>query len=638
MIVQANPRGWTKIGRLGDNEYKTILFPCQDIYNEIPDAAVTVLHQRPGDPAAYPVNPAYVQVIDGRVYWTTTSADLSKQGRGQAELVFTSGGKVANDIIYTTEIDESLDGSGTPPEPWEIWVAQIVAAGQHAPTVQDGIWYTWDTVREEYVSTEIAAGISGARLTEDYMLVLTFSDGTTATVGPIRGAKGDPGQPGQDYVITQADYDAIAAIVATNASFQQTVQAAEDAAEDARGWANGTDEEGNPVSSDDPHYHNNAYYFMLLCLAATGHYPKVENGYWYIWDVQNEQWATTGVKATGADGVSPTITITSITGGHRITVTDADGDHMFDVMNGTNGTNGVGVPAGGTQGQVLKKKTGTDYDTEWGNEPTVPVQDVQIDGSSILSNGVANIPKGTSSTFGVLAVGGGLRISGSNGKAIINAAGESSIKAGTENYNPIVPGHQHESAFYGLTKAAGVDMSSSSNAVGTYTDAAKKAIRKMLGVPNQEWELIADVTLTEDSDNVIIETDTNGQSFALSKYLARISLTANTTQTNNFFYTYVIAKTTNDNTLSLSSPVGRWPSNGVAGFCEAYAELIGNCVRSEMRNSATSTGNSQNITSSSTELTYNVAEIIGFRMAKYNSSSSPLTTGTNIKLYGVRID
>jgi len=33
-----------------------------------------------------------------------------------------------------------------------------------------------------------------------------------------------------------------------------------------------------------------------------------------------------------------------------------------------------------------------------------------------------------------------------------------------------------------LTKAAGVDMASSSNTVGTYTQAAKTAIQNMIGV------------------------------------------------------------------------------------------------------------------------------------------------------------
>lgn len=37
----------------------------------------------------------------------------------------------------------------------------------------------------------------------------------------------------------------------------------------------------------------------------------------------------------GADGVSPTVTVTDITGGHRVVITDAEGDHQFDVMDGS---------------------------------------------------------------------------------------------------------------------------------------------------------------------------------------------------------------------------------------------------------------------------------------------------------------
>ena len=37
----------------------------------------------------------------------------------------------------------------------------------------------------------------------------------------------------------------------------------------------------------------------------------------------------------GVDGISPTVTITLITGGHRITITDKDGTKTADVMDGT---------------------------------------------------------------------------------------------------------------------------------------------------------------------------------------------------------------------------------------------------------------------------------------------------------------
>lgn len=40
---------------------------------------------------------------------------------------------------------------------------------------------------------------------------------------------------------------------------------------------------------------------------------------------------------TGDDGFSPTVTVTEISGGHRITITDANGSQSFDVLNGDAG-------------------------------------------------------------------------------------------------------------------------------------------------------------------------------------------------------------------------------------------------------------------------------------------------------------
>ena len=41
-----------------------------------------------------------------------------------------------------------------------------------------------------------------------------------------------------------------------------------------------------------------------------------------------------GIPGVGTAGVSPTITISDISGGHRITITDATGSKSFDVMDG----------------------------------------------------------------------------------------------------------------------------------------------------------------------------------------------------------------------------------------------------------------------------------------------------------------
>lgn len=117
------------------------------------------------------------------------------------------------------------------------------------------------------------------------------------------------------------------------------------------------------------------------------------------------------------------------------------------------------------------------------------VKDVQVDGSSILNNGVASIPAASSSNLGVVRCSStnsyGINIvndTGTSGDIRIKAASSSGVKAGSHNYQPIVPGKQHESVFYGLAKLAGADMAQSSNAVGTFTDEALQAIQKLFGL------------------------------------------------------------------------------------------------------------------------------------------------------------
>lgn len=94
---------------------------------------------------------------------------------------------------------------------------------------------------------------------------------------------------------------------------------------------------------------------------------------------------------------------------------------------GDPGAPGVGVPAGGTTGQILKKKTNADYDTEWGNEPTAPVTDVQVNGTSVLSNGVANIPTAGTNVYGVVKKGDNLTV-------VENVSGSTPTITGVDNH------------------------------------------------------------------------------------------------------------------------------------------------------------------------------------------------------------
>ena len=108
--------------------------------------------------------------------------------------------------------------------------------------------------------------------------------------------------------------------------------------------------------------------------AAVEKMPSIgENGNWYAWDAAAGAYVDTGKPSKGKDGedgedgytpqkgkdyfdgepgytpqkgkdyfdgedgISPVVEVTPITGGHRVTITDATGTKTFDVMDGENG-------------------------------------------------------------------------------------------------------------------------------------------------------------------------------------------------------------------------------------------------------------------------------------------------------------
>ena len=112
------------------------------------------------------------------------------------------------------------------------------------------------------------------------------------------------------------------------------------------------------------------------------------------------------------------------------------------------------------------------------------VSDVKVNGTSIVSHGVANVPVAQSGELGVVKVQrygyNGISVE-SDGEIRTVLASDNSIKDATGSYGMIGPNKQHLSTFYGLAKAAGADMASVSGAtVGTYPEAQKSAISQML--------------------------------------------------------------------------------------------------------------------------------------------------------------
>ena len=111
--------------------------------------------------------------------------------------------------------------------------------------------------------------------------------------------------------------------------------------------------------------------------ATTGDvYQAEDTGVFYVWD--GSAWDNLGTLV-GPQGPTGATGATGPAG--------ADG---ADGADGTDGADGVGIPAGGTTGQLLKKSSGTDYDTAW-----VGADDIYViacsDETTDLTTGTAKV-------------------------------------------------------------------------------------------------------------------------------------------------------------------------------------------------------------------------------------------------------
>lgn len=118
------------IGRVGENEYRRILFPIKEWLDQYPDASAALTHKRNGDTDGYPVSSTE---DDGEyLYWTVTSGDTAKEGCGLAQLTLTSDGTIIKSVIFKTATLPSLADAEDPPEPWQSWADEITKVANDA--------------------------------------------------------------------------------------------------------------------------------------------------------------------------------------------------------------------------------------------------------------------------------------------------------------------------------------------------------------------------------------------------------------------------------------------------------------------------------------------------------------------------
>lgn len=72
----------------------------------------------------------------------------------------------------------------------------------------------------------------------------------------------------------------------------------------------------------------------------------------------------------GKDGFSPSIDITTINGGHRVSITDKNGTQAFDVMDGKDGEGGSG--GSGENGATFTPYVDSNGNLSWSNDKGLP--------------------------------------------------------------------------------------------------------------------------------------------------------------------------------------------------------------------------------------------------------------------------
>lgn len=180
MLVDALPGKTVVLGRLGENEARTVRFLVGNILYHFPAATFTVLNQRPGDADAYPVGNV---VTEGNyVLWTVADADVAKAGSGQCEVVARQDGVIVKTVIFTTKTENALDGSGTTPEPWETWVDNVIDAAGRAEAAAELLEHPGAVADTLAPRSPATAG---------------YADGTF-TFGIPQGEKGDTGEQGPE--------------------------------------------------------------------------------------------------------------------------------------------------------------------------------------------------------------------------------------------------------------------------------------------------------------------------------------------------------------------------------------------------------------------------------------------------------
>lgn len=356
----------------------------------------------------------------------------------------------------------------------------------------------------------------------------------------------------------------------------------------------------------------------------------------------------------GADGHTPVITASKQ---GKVTTISVDGSAIAQIDDGADGATGAKGDKGdkGDPGQDGAKgdkgDTGAKGDKgDKGDTGAQGIQGIQGEKGETGAKGDKG-DKGDTGATGAAGQDGHTPVKGTDywtaaDKAEIvedveeeidipAVASGAQVKAGSVSSAFIAPSVEDAASFFGLAKAAGDStQSASSNTVGNYTEEAKAAIRRMLGIPNYIGELLYDETTTEDLTELIANTDLSGQPFEVTKLIAIFNAGLPTTGTRDSFYGVVYFKSNNGSNYQDSFPTLQYVVTTSPLMSKITITAYPNMPMEQTVINAVSDANTQNIISMSKQ---SIAKsITGIRIYQSGSTKSLIPAGSRLRVYGIR--
>lgn len=301
------------LGRQGENLARTVEIDVGAMLDAYPDAAVGLIFQRAGEAELY----IGATSLDGSILsWPITAAVTANAGRGKIEVRAMLGQVIVKSITAPTRVDISLSGAGSPPDPEDDWINNVMQAASDAEKSADSA--------EKSAESASASAAAAEKSAQDAAQAL--ADVGAAKAEAVQAVQ-EAGQAAQEAVSTEGT-EAVQAIgQAASGAVQQVQQA-------GREQVQAVEQAGEKKIQEID--------------TANAHAPQIngDTGKWQTWDAASGTYVDTKTNAEGPQGPQGLKGDTGATGPQGVPGPQGkQGPQGKTGPQGATGPSGLGVPS-----------------------------------------------------------------------------------------------------------------------------------------------------------------------------------------------------------------------------------------------------------------------------------------------------